>query len=218
MTLTSLYKENRLFFFIFILFFLASVFVLLFFSKANGFYLLNTYHRNFLTAIFIRFTYLGDGLFCVAAGILLFVFKKRFLSLMVLSSYAVSGIIVQVLKYYIIEARPAVYLKDSSYQYFIEDVTLHNLHAFPSGHTATVFAMAAILSFAAKNKYYSILYIAVAILVGYSRIYLAQHFIDDVLAGAVIGLLSAIICRIFFEKLFNHLSESKTNKTSNKNI
>jgi membrane-associated phospholipid phosphatase len=154
----------------------------------------------------------------VAAGILLFVFKKRFLSLMVLSSYALSGIIVQVLKYYIIEARPAVYLKDSSYQYFIEDVTLHNLHAFPSGHTATAFAMAAILSFAAKNKYYSILYTAAAILVGYSRIYLAQHFIDDVLAGAVIGLLSAIICRIFFEKLFNHLSGSKADKPGNKNI
>ena len=209
MTLASLYKKNRLFFFVFLLFFLASVFVLLFLSKANGFYLLNTYHSNFLTIIFIWFTYLGDGFFCVATGILLFIFKKRFLSLMVLSSYAISGIIAQVLKYFIIEARPAVYLKDSSYQYFIDDVTLHNLHAFPSGHTASAFALAAVLSFAAKNKNYSILFLAAAILVGYSRIYLAQHFIDDVLAGAVIGLLSAIICWIFFEKLFNHLLRSK---------
>ena len=204
MTLASLYKKNRLFFLIFLVFFLVSVYMLLFISKAKGFYLLNTYHSNLLTTIFTWFTYLGDGFFCVATGLLLFVFKKRFLSLMVLSSYAISGIIAQVLKYFIIEARPAVYLKDSSYQYFI-DVTLHNMHAFPSGHTASAFALAAVLSFAAKNKNYSILFLAAAILVGYSRIYLAQHFMDDVLAGAVIGLLSAIICWIFFEKLFNHL-------------
>lgn len=209
MTLSSLYKENRLFFFICAVFFLASVFILLFFSKANGFYLLNTYHCNFLTIIFTWFTYFGDGFFCVATGILLFIFGKRFLSFMVLSSYAISGIIAQVLKYFVIEARPAVYLKDSSYQYFINDVTLHNLHSFPSGHSASAFAMAAVLSFAAKNKNYSIWFLAGAILVGYSRIYLAQHFIDDVLAGAAIGLLSAITCRIFFEKLFNRLLRSK---------
>jgi len=205
MTLTSLYKENRSLFIGSFLFIITSIFVLIFLSKENGFFLLNPYHTNFLTNIFIRFTYLGDGFFCVVIGLLLFVFKKRFLSLMVLSSYAISGIIAQVLKYFIIEARPAVFLKDSSYQYFINDVTLHNYHAFPSGHAASAFAMAAVLSFAVKNKKYSMLFLAGAILVGYSRIYLAQHFIDDVLAGAIIGLLSAIICWIFFEKLFNRL-------------
>ena len=178
-------------------------------NKTDGFYLLNTYHTNFLTTIFTRFTYFGDGLFCLATGILLFAFNKRFVSLMVLSSYAISGITVQVLKYFIIEPRPAVYLKDSSYQYFIEDVTLHNLHAFPSGHTASAFALAAVLSFAAKSKTYSILFLVAAILVGYSRIYLAQHFLTDVLAGAIIGVLSAIICWVFFEKLFTHLLQMK---------
>ena len=124
---------------------------------------------------------------------------------MVLSSYAVSGIIAQVLKYYVIEARPAVFLKDTSYRYFIDNVTLHNLHAFPSGHSASAFALAAVLSFDAKNKKYSMLFLAGAILVGYSRVYLAQHFLDDVLAGALIGLLSAIFCWIFFQKMFNRL-------------
>ena len=107
------------------------------------------------------------------------------------------------MKYYILEARPAVYLKDSTYKYFIENVTLHNFHAFPSGHTTSAFAMAAVLSFAVKNKKYSMLFLAEAVLVGYSRIYLAQHFMDDVLIGAIIGLLSAVICWIFLEKVFN---------------
>ena len=122
---------------------------------------------------------------------------------MVLSSYAVSGIIAQVLKYYILEARPAVFLKDTSYKYFIDNVTLHNFHAFPSGHTASAFALAAVLSFDAKNKNYSFLFLGGAFIVGYSRIYLAQHFIDDVLAGALMGMVSAVFCWIFFEKLFS---------------
>lgn len=124
---------------------------------------------------------------------------------MVISSYALSGIIAQVLKYYIIEARPAVFLKDSSYKYFIENVTLHNFHAFPSGHTASAFALTAVLAFGVKSKNYSWLFLTGAILVGYSRIYLAQHFMDDVLAGAVIGFLSAITCWIFFDKVFRRL-------------
>jgi membrane-associated phospholipid phosphatase len=48
-----------------------------------------------------------------------------------------------------------------------------------------------------------------AILVGYSRIYLAQHFLDDVLAGAMIGVLSAIFCWMFFDKSFRRLLSYK---------
>jgi membrane-associated phospholipid phosphatase len=209
MTVSSLYKNNKLFFFGFFLFIVASAVVLIAFSKTQGFFLLNGYHTDFLTVFFTRFTYLGDGFFCVAIGLLLFIIKKKYLSLMVLSSYALSGIIAQVLKYYVVEARPAVFLKNSTYQYFIENVTLHNLHGFPSGHSASAFALAAVLSFSVKNKNYSLLFLAAAILVGYSRIYLAQHFLDDVLAGALIGFISAIFCWIFFDKIFHRLLRHK---------
>ena len=209
MSLSSLVKANRSFFIGFFLFVIFCCFILLFYSKADGFYLFNPYHSSFANFIFIYLTYLGDGFFCIAIGLLLFLFRKRFLGLMILSSYALSGIIAQVLKYYIIEARPAVFLKDTSYKYFIENVTLHNLHAFPSGHSASAFAMAAVLSFALKNKKYAVFFLAGAVLVGYSRIYLAQHFLDDVLAGALIGFVSAIFCWIFFQKIFNRVLSSK---------
>ncbi len=208
----ALYKNNRIFFLGFFLFVLVSIFILIFFSKEDGFYLLNHYHFGILTCFFIYATYLGDGLFCIAIGILLFIFKKRFMSFMVLISYAISGLIAQVLKYFIIEPRPAVLLKDSNYKYFIDNVTLHNLHAFPSGHTASAFALAAVLSFAAKNKKYSILFLFFAILVGYSRIYLAQHFLDDVLSGAIIGVGSAVICQVFFKKYSGGKIFSSNNK------
>ena len=197
MTLRSLFKQNRLFFLVFLFFFFIAVFILVNYSKADGFYLLNTWHAPFLTYIFIYSTYLSDGFFCILIGLLLFILKKRTLGVMVIVTYALSGIIAQVLKYFIIEARPAVLLRDSTYRYFIDDVTLHNLHAFPSGHTASAFALAATLSFAARNKNISFLFLVGAILVGYSRVYLAQHFMNDVLAGAVIGIISSIVCQLF---------------------
>ena len=198
----KLYKENRLFFLLSLLFVFAAAFILIFYSKADGFFLLNPYHSTFLDWFFIFFTYVGDGFFCVAVGLLLFLFKKRYLSLMVISSYLLSGLLAQVLKYFILEARPAVFLEKIKYDYFITDVTLHNYHSFPSGHTASAFALAAVLSFSVKNKNYSLLFFAGAILVGYSRIYLGQHFLDDVLAGAVVGIISAIFCWLFFDKIF----------------
>jgi len=200
-----LYNENRLFFIGFILFAIAGSFILIFFSKADGFFLLNPYHSAATNFIFIYLTYLGDGFFCVGIALLLFLLKKRYLSLMIFSSYLLSGIIAQVLKSYILEARPALFLKDSGYKYFIEHVTLHNFHAFPSGHTASAFALAAVLAFNAKNKNNSIWFLIGAMLVGYSRIYLAQHFMDDVLAGAIIGFVSAIMCWVFLDKIFNRI-------------
>lgn len=210
MKLARLFKENRFFFVACIVLIIVAGLILLFYSKADGFYLLNPYHTYFFDIIFIYLTYLGDGFIVVAIGLLLFVFKERFLALMVLSSYAISGIIAQILKYFILEARPAVFLKNTTYPYFIENVTLHNFHAFPSGHTASAFALAGVLSFAAKNKNYSIFYLTGAVLVGYSRIYLAQHFMDDVLVGAIIGILSSVVCWILLDNSFSKLLSLKT--------
>ena len=205
MTLRSLYKPNRIFFIGYFLFMLIAVFVLSCYSKAGGFILMNPYHSAILNQFFIPYTLVGDGFFIIGIAIILFFFKKRFLSLMVLSSFLLSGIIAQVLKYFILEARPAFYLEKTNYPYFIDGVTLHNFHSFPSGHTASAFALAAVLSFSVKNKNYSILFLLLAALVGYSRMYLGQHFMDDVFAGSVIGVLSSIICWIYLEKFFKRI-------------
>lgn len=211
MSLKSLYKQHHLFFIGYFLLMIIAIFILIYYSKADGFIAMNPFHSGFFNQIFIWTTILGDGIFVIALAIILFFLQRRFLSLMILSSYLLSGIIAQVLKYFITEARPALYLENTNYPHFIDEVTLHNFHSFPSGHTASAFALAAILSFAVKDEKYSILFLLIATLVGYSRIYLGQHFMDDVLAGSVIGVLSSIICWIYFEKGFKRILKINEN-------
>lgn len=59
--------------------------------------------------------------------------------------------------------------------------------SFPSGHTMVSFAAA--FSVWLTHKKEGALSLIVAALIGFSRIYLYVHFLTDVLAGAVLGIL-----------------------------
>ena len=214
MTLKSVFKQNRFFFVGYFFLLLMAIFVWIFYSKPDGFILLNPYHSEFLDVLFIGITLIGDGFFSAALSIILFFFNKRFLALMIFSSFAISGIVTQVLKFFISEARPGLFLAQTNYPYFIENITLHNFHSFPSGHSTSAFALVAILSFAIKNKNFSIFFLIMGALVGYSRIYLGQHFITDVAAGSIIGLFFSIICWMYFEKYFKRISVHKKKPAS----
>lgn len=72
-------------------------------------------------------------------------------------------------------------------------------YSFPSGHAATAFAAAAILSaFHKKRKYF---FYTIAFLISLSRIYLHCHFFIDITAGAIIGyFISKLLLLIFKQK------------------
>jgi undecaprenyl-diphosphatase len=62
-------------------------------------------------------------------------------------------------------------------------------HSFPSGHSATSFACAMMLSAAAPRLRVPLF--ALAALIAFSRLYNGDHFPLDVLAGSALGLLVA---------------------------
>jgi len=67
--------------------------------------------------------------------------------------------------------------------------------SFPSGHAATAFAAANVLTFFDKKRRF--FYSTIAFLIAYSRIYLGCHYFLDVLAGGVVGIIiSKIILSI----------------------
>lgn len=57
--------------------------------------------------------------------------------------------------------------------------------SFPSGHATTAFAMATVL--AAYEPRFGWIFVSVAILISWSRVYLGVHYSSDVIAGALLG-------------------------------
>ncbi len=77
-----------------------------------------------------------------------------------------------------------------------------NGNSFPSSHTSVAFATATSLALVYKKWYISIPAFAWASSVGYSRMYLGQHYPSDVFVGALVGAGSAYASRWLNKKLF----------------
>jgi membrane-associated phospholipid phosphatase len=69
-------------------------------------------------------------------------------------------------------------------------------HAFPSGHVAASTAFFAVLLFA--NWRIGLACLPIPLLIGFSRMYVAAHYLSDVVFAAVLG----IVCAIFVNCLF----------------
>ena len=83
----------------------------------------------------------------------------------------------------------------------VADVKMNMWYSFPSGHTTSFFALFFALSIILTQRVnkpagsvIQVLCFLMAMLGGYSRIYLSQHFAADVLGGTVVGILITIVC------------------------
>lgn len=197
--ISAIFSENIYFFSGYLLFLLISILFLSFTSKTDGFIYLNPFHSKPLDLIFMIYTNVGDGLFSIGIFLLLLWLRRPLPGWEIVFAFLLSGLVVQVVKNIFPMPRPKTLLGDAHYAYFIDGITHVGNASFPSGHTATAFGTALILSLFAKNKKYSLLYLFAAFLVAYSRIYLGQHFLQDVLGGALIGVPVALIVYLVFD-------------------
>jgi membrane-associated phospholipid phosphatase len=140
-------------------------------------------------------TEIGDSLYVVviSLGLMLFYRHKKelfFTGYYLFASIVMSGLITNIVKFALGRPRPILFLKNSITEFnpFTYD---HLYFSMPSGHTTTAFAFFVALSIVyPKYKY---LFISIAILAGISRVVLQKHYLSDILVGALIGFVSAII-------------------------
>jgi membrane-associated phospholipid phosphatase len=185
----------RNFFVILVLLFLISLFI----PKGNDVLWINGHHTPLLDDFFKTITNLGDGLVFIPIAVLtLFVGFRYFFALAL--SATVHGLIVSLFKRVLFHGaeRPSSFLSPDLL-HFVPGVDVHATNTFPSGHTATAFCAAMAIALIAKNKVVNPIALLIALLVGYSRVYLAQHFLMDVAAGAVMGGVTTFIIWQLFE-------------------
>lgn len=146
--------------------------------------------NDILTPIVTFITHLGDaGMIWIVLAILLLIFKKTrrtgavMTISMILNAIATNVVLKRVLArtrpYEIVEGLQNIIEKQSDF-------------SFPSGHTACAFAGAVVIYIHCPKKY-GIPALVFAVLIALSRLYVGVHFPTDVIGGAVVGTIAALL-------------------------
>ncbi len=160
----------------------------------------NLFEYPQLIPFFKLITLLGDG--WVLSIIFVFLIIRLFRSksktdLNTLLSFSIASLlvlaIVGVMKDYFFyhSYRPVKFFGMESLALEFEEaygLNFHHIRSFPSGHTTTIALIGFHLMQYFKKKSHQILLFLMVLLVGFSRVFLFQHFVIDVLGGLFIGL------------------------------
>ena len=143
-------------------------------------------------------TFLGDGWFAlVVFGLVGFIaaqkklyVKAELINFLIVS--ALMGIGIYVFKQLIFPdvTRPIAHFASLPFGWNPDDFSLsfHRFRSFPSGHTASAATYGFFLMRYVQLPYKRLMLYAAILLVGYSRVFLFQHFVADVFAGVLLGL------------------------------
>jgi membrane-associated phospholipid phosphatase len=123
---------------------------------------------------------------------MLTIWMRRKYLILVLSTISISTLLAQMIKNYLFpaEPRPTNLIENQSIIHTVPGVELHTIYSFPSGHTTTAFSIFLLAALFIPKRWIIPLGLLYGLIVGYSRIYLAQHFPLDVGAGMILGTIS----------------------------
>ncbi len=185
----------------------------------------------YLNEFFVDITRLGSSSWYFAISIIGFgvvylnnglsfikVEKQKKISNFFISSFfyiLIVGIVTQVLKHIVGRPRPNhTNFEDSfGFNFFTFD---SNFHSFPSGHSSTIFIVCFILiATFPKLKYF---FYFLASVIALSRVVVGAHFFTDIVAGAILALISFKIINTILEKKYTQYKFSKLLPENNSEI
>ncbi|WMJ75460.1 phosphatase PAP2 family protein [Cytophagaceae bacterium ABcell3] len=174
----------------------------------------NQYHHSFLDKLFIGATWVGEIWITLAIVFGLILFYNIHTGIGIGIIMALTGLIIQGLKRLVFtdHMRPGAFFGEEAGIHYIEGLEIHTMYSFPSGHTTAAFTLFTLLALLAKQKKWQFALFFTALMVGFSRIYLIQHFFIDIYAGSMLGISLAIVSFYVFNKYFPAKEGSVINK------
>lgn len=177
--------------------------VLIQYPKDELHLLMNKNHTPVGDCFFSIWTEFGGSFvpFIIIFSILLYRYSY---AVYLLAAQAIGQLISIFGKYIFDKPRPLSYFQEffpSITLPTVENIKMHLHYSFPSGHTITAFALFFGLALLVKNKWLKLLFFCMAATVGYSRVYLSQHFAIDTVAGSFVGIFSAWIFYPLLKKM-----------------
>lgn len=165
------------------------MFELLYQWDVNIFYWLfmGFYHPPLVDQIMPFFNIIGTGYFLAPVFIVLLVFgndNTKKASLLCLLALLICYVSSEILKFEVARLRPYDALPNITPYYYPEG------YSFPSGHATNVFAVSTILG---VKLGYIVLFFVLALLIAISRVYQGVHYPSDIIFGALLGVLIALI-------------------------
>lgn len=139
----------------------------------------------------IGVTYLGSDIFALGVILALILLPQTYFR-----PFAVQGaltlllttLVVQIIKRLIRRKRPFEHSKE------LRSIRIGvDPYSFPSGHTAAAFGLATSINLIIISPLIQFIFLLLAFLVGFSRVYLAVHYPSDVIAGGIIGSTFAVL-------------------------
>jgi membrane-associated phospholipid phosphatase len=171
---------------------------------------INSRHAPGIDLFFMVVTWLGEGWVAVplAAAALIAAAPRPLLAKMLLVAViagALTGVCNTQIKRIVNRPRPSAFFASEGRPRAVR-VLGERLEqdSFPSGHTATAFAAAAIVFLFLKKKHFGVF--IPAVFVAYSRVYVGAHFPLDVAGGAMVGCcIPVFVITLFRRWLFSPL-------------
>lgn len=182
-------------------------------TKRNLFYVPNTHFSDFANVVVPIITRMGEASFIIPVLLLLLLvpaLRTRYYLVQAACCNFIPFIIQQILKSTFDLPRPRLLFYDRLWMHYQPEWPVYLSRSFPSGHATGAFSFFCFLSLllVPGRKAWGFLFFLAAMLVAYSRIYLATHFFEDVYAGSLIGTALTTF-------IFSYVQKRKDNRWMN---
>lgn len=158
--------------------------------EERSFFFFNKKMRShILDLIMPKITHMGGATFTISLLAMLLIFSGD-----LVQSWSVQAFIALSTSHIIVHFVKKTWVRQRPYNHY-KNVNLATNplkdYSFPSGHTTAAFSIAC--TFCINMPILTLILLPIAIMIGLSRMYIGLHYPTDVLIGAMLGIVSAIL-------------------------